>query len=53
MKTSRFILVALLGVLPAFAAKETPNKIVARAEVNFFEPRKFTDVKDYPKVKAG
>ena len=46
MKTSRFILVALLGVLPAFAAQETPNKIVARAEVNFFEPKKFTDVKD-------
>jgi hypothetical protein len=46
MRTNRFILVTLLGVLPAFAAKETPNKILARAEVNFFEPRKFTDVKD-------
>jgi hypothetical protein len=46
MRTNRFILVTLLGVLPAFAAKETPHKILARAEVNFFEPRKFTDVKD-------
>lgn len=48
MNTKRFILSTLAAVLPvlAFAAPPAANKTVARAEVNFFEPRKFTDVKD-------
>jgi hypothetical protein len=45
MKSSRFIVLGLLGVLPALAVTE-PAKTIARAEVAFFEPTKFTDVKD-------
>lgn len=46
MKTSRYFLVALLGLAPALAAHAaTPPKIV-RADVEFFEPKNFTDVKD-------
>lgn len=47
MKTSRLFSLGLLGVLSAglaLAAAET--KTIARAEVLFFEPQKFTDVKD-------
>lgn len=54
MKHSRFLLAAALGFLPGLAVQAAPNsestptgnKTIARAEVNFFEPRKFTDVKD-------
>ena len=46
MKTSRFILVTLLGILPAVAVPAVPTRTIARAEVNFFEPKKFTDVRD-------
>ena len=46
MKTSRFILIALLGILPGFAVDSAASRTIARAEVNFFEPSKFTDVKD-------
>jgi hypothetical protein len=48
MKTSRFLLTALLGVLPLAATRAaTPQAATAgRAEVAFFEPEKFTDVKD-------
>ena len=52
MKTSRFLLVTVFGILPGFAIRAAPiketnaPKTVARAEVNFFEPKKFTDVKD-------
>ena len=46
MKTSRFILVTLLGILPALAVPAVPTRTIARAEVNFFEPKKFTDVRD-------
>lgn len=50
MKTSRFILVTVWGVLSALAASAAPTpapaRTVARAEVVFFEPKKFTDVRD-------
>jgi hypothetical protein len=46
MKTTHFILLALLGVSPALAVGNEPRRTVARAEVNFFEPTKFTDVRD-------
>lgn len=45
MKTSRFILISLLGVLPGLLAA-APTRTIARADVNFFEPNKFTDVRD-------
>ena len=47
MKTSRFLRMALLGLAPAIAwsAAEAPRTI-ARANVLFFEPQKFTDVRD-------
>ncbi len=47
MKTNRLLLVSLLGLTAAlrgFAATPAPDD--ARAEVVFFEPEKFTDVKD-------
>jgi hypothetical protein len=46
MKTSRFLLIALLGLLPGFVVRAAPVQTIARAEVNFFEPKKFTDVRD-------
>ncbi len=47
MKNPHLALCLLLGAVPVFGTPEAPpNKIVARAEVNFFEPKKFTDVKD-------
>ena len=46
MKISRLILLTLLGSLSAFAVGTEATRTVARAEVNFFEPKKFTDVKD-------
>jgi hypothetical protein len=48
MKTSTYFLIALLGLAPALALPppgEQQTKI-PRAEVQFFEPKKFTDVKD-------
>jgi hypothetical protein len=46
MKTSRIILLALLGISPVLAVGTEPTRTIARAEVNFFEPNKFTDVRD-------
>jgi hypothetical protein len=46
MKTSRILLVTALGLLPVFAVGAAPTRTIARAEVNFFEPQKFTDVRD-------
>lgn len=50
MKTSRFILVTVLGVLSAVVASAAPTpapaRTIARADVVFFEPKKFTDVRD-------
>lgn len=49
MKTSQYLLVTLLGLAPALAlraAETTTTRTIGRAEVVFFEPQKFTDVKD-------
>ena len=46
MKTTRLMLVTLFGLLPVFSAGAAPTQTLARAEVNFFEPQKFTDVRD-------
>lgn len=47
MKTTHFILLTLLGVSPVLAVGNEPTtQTIARAEVNFFEPSKFTDVRD-------
>ena len=46
MKTTGFMLVTLLGILPVFTVGAAPTRTIARAEVNFFEPQKFTDVRD-------
>jgi hypothetical protein len=48
MKTSRYFLVALLGLAPVLALPPPAEqqKRVAHVDVQFFEPTKFTDVKD-------
>ena len=46
MKTSRILLLALLGISPVLAVGTEPTRTIARADVNFFEPNKFTDVRD-------
>jgi hypothetical protein len=46
MKTSRFILFTALGVVPMLAIGAPETRTIARAEVAFFEPKNFTDVKD-------
>jgi hypothetical protein len=47
MKTSRIILLTLAGILPGLTIGAAPaTQTIARAEVNFFEPEKFTDVRD-------
>jgi hypothetical protein len=46
MKTSRFLLGAALGILPVIAVQAAPTRTIARADVVFFEPTKFTDVRD-------
>jgi hypothetical protein len=46
MKTSRFILGTLLGLVPVLTTHAAPTRTIARAEVAFFEPTKFTDVRD-------
>src|SRR4051812_18892226 len=46
MKTSRFLLGAALGLLPGIASYAAPAQTIARADVQFFEPEKFTDVRD-------
>jgi hypothetical protein len=46
MKTSRIFLLALLGLAPALSSPAAETRTIARAEVNFFEPQKFTDVRD-------
>ena len=40
------MLVTLLGLLPVLSVGAAPAQTLARAEVNFFEPQKFTDVRD-------
>jgi hypothetical protein len=46
MKTSRITLLTLLGIVTVLTVGAAPARTVARAEVNFFEPNKFTDVRD-------
>lgn len=46
MKTSRLILVGILAASPLLALQPPGARTVARAEVVFFEPEKFTDVRD-------
>jgi hypothetical protein len=46
MKTSRILLLTLLGLAPALTSQAAETRTIARAEVNFFEPQKFTDVRD-------
>lgn len=46
MKTSRIISLSFLGILSALALSAAETRTIARAEVLFFEPQKFTDVKD-------
>lgn len=46
MKTSTILLGTLLGVLPTLALNAAPTRTIARADVAFFEPQKFTDVRD-------
>ena len=43
-ETTRFCLSDPAGITPAFAVGTEPTRTIARAEVNFFEPEKFTDV---------
>ena len=46
MKTSKYLLITLLGGMPALALGAAETRTIARADVMFFEPRKFTDVRD-------
>ena len=46
MKTNRLILLSTLGILSALALRAAETRTIARAEVLFFEPQKFTDVRD-------
>jgi hypothetical protein len=46
MKTSRYISITLLGLLSGLAVGAAETRTIARAEVQFFEPQKFTDVRD-------
>ena len=46
MNTIRFILAIAVGAVPVLMVRAAPTRTIARAEVNFFEPKKFTDVRD-------
>jgi hypothetical protein len=46
MKTSQIILLASLAMLPALEMSAAETRTIARADVSFFEPEKFTDVRD-------
>lgn len=56
MKTRRILVAALLGLVPVFALRAAPppsdakpakaDAKIVRADVQFFEPKNFTDVKD-------
>jgi len=46
MKTSRIFSLSLLGLVSGIALQAAGTRTIARAEVLFFEPQKFTDVKD-------
>lgn len=46
MKTNSILLLALTVLSPAVASRAEEIRTIARAEVLFFEPEKFTDVRD-------
>ena len=46
MKTSRIFSLSFLGILSGLGLQGAETRTIARAEVLFFEPQKFTDVKD-------
>jgi hypothetical protein len=46
MKASHLILLTGFGLAPAIAAPAAEVRTIARANVEFFEPQKFTDVRD-------
>ena len=46
MKTRRLVSASLLGLLGSLALCAAETRTIARAEVLFFEPQKFTDVRD-------
>ena len=46
MKTTHVLLVSALALIPALAGRAVEARTIARAEVVFFEPEKFTDVRD-------
>lgn len=46
MKTNSILLLALTVLSPAVALRAEEIRTIARAEVLFFEPEKFTDVRD-------
>jgi hypothetical protein len=46
MKTSRLLCLSLFGLLASLGAGAAESRTIARAEVLFFEPQKFTDVCD-------
>src|SRR5581483_12355400 len=46
MKTTPLLLTALLGLAAPLVVSAATPKAPPRAEVNFFEPEKFTDVRD-------
>jgi hypothetical protein len=46
MKPTQLLIVTLLGIVPVLRVGAEPARTIARAEVNFFEPEKFTDVRD-------
>lgn len=49
MKTSKLCLIVLVGLIPGWAlvANPTTQSETAAAEVMFFEPKNFTDVRDH------
>ena len=46
MKTRHLLLLSVAAFGPALAASAAETPVVGRAEVVFFEPEKFTDVRD-------
>ena len=46
MKTKRLIFLTLVGLAPTLLLKAAEGRTIARANVEFFEPQKFTDVRD-------
>lgn len=47
MKTNQLLLLGLLGFLPLLDGRAAPPPAGGRVDVVFFEPKKFTDVRDH------